>query len=251
MAIDEELARLIDEIARKFHSESLDEIPLFLEARKINKLFHFTPVQNINSIFEFGILGIDELKSRGIEFKSSDSSRNDPIPNGICVSLTNPNEYMLSRKLSQGFHMALLELKPVLEMLSNLSFIASPGNFGRQDHKARFLNWPERYCGGNGLSNLFTNETIREKYGLSSSQPTDPQSELIFLDPIPPKFISKVILPSGRSYASEDQVRTLVLDLPKGTLIQSQNQSEFPQIVWSDKDRVREFEERKWKTEWE
>jgi len=86
---------------------------------------------------------------------------------------------------------------------------------------------------------------------LLSSQPTDPQSELIFLDPIPSKFISKVILPSGRAYASEDEVRRLVLDLPKGTLIQSKNQSEFPQIVWSDKNRVREFEERKWKIEWE
>jgi hypothetical protein len=251
MSIDEELARLIDEIARKFHSESLDELPLFLEARKINKLFHFTPVQNIKSIFKFGILGIDELQRRGIEFKSSDRSRSDPIPNGICVSLTNANDYMLSRKLSQGFHMALLELKPALEILSNLTFIASPGNFGRQDHKTRILNWPEKYCGGNGISNLFTNEPIREKYGLLSSQPTDPQSELIFLDPIPSKFISKVILPSGRAYASEDEVRRLVLDLPKGTLIQSKNQSEFPQIVWSDKNRVREFEERKWKIEWE
>jgi hypothetical protein len=251
MSIDEELEPLINEIARKFHAKALDELPLFLEARKITRLFHFTPMQNIKSIFANGLLGINELRSRGIEFRSSDAGRSDPIANGICVSLTNPNDYMLSRKLSQGFHMALLELKPVLEILSNLCFIASPGNFGRHDHKVRFLNWPEKYCGGYGLTNLFTNEPLRKRYNLSLSEPTDPQSELIFLDPIPVSFISKVIFPSGREYANEDVVRKLLSDLPKGTLVQSRNQSEFRPIHWSDKSRVEEFESRKWKIDWQ
>ncbi len=158
---------------------------------------------------------------------------------------------MLSSKLSQGYEMALLELKPAREILQEFCFIASPGNFGRWDHKKRVLSWPEKYCGGRGLVNLFLNEHLRNKYELASSQPTDPQSELIFLDSIPPQFIVRVILPAKRDYADNEVVRKLVRELPKGTLIESQNSSEFPEIKWSDNKRVEEFEERKWRIEWE
>jgi hypothetical protein len=99
--------------------------------------------------------------------------------------------------------------------------------------------------------NLFLHEHLRNKYELASSQPTDPQSELIFLDSIPPQFIVRVILPAKRDYADNEVVRKLVRELPKGTLIESQNSSDFPEIKWSDNKRVEEFEERKWRIEWE
>lgn len=180
MNFDHELSNIISDVAREFHAKALSEIPLFLEARKITALYHFTPLQNIGSIFHYGILGTDELQARGIDYKASDANRGDPVANGICISLTKPNDYMLSSKLSQGYEMALLELKPAKEILKEFCFIASPGNFGRWDHKNRILSWPERYCGGSGLTNLFLNEYLRNKYQLAASQPTDPQSELIF-----------------------------------------------------------------------
>jgi hypothetical protein len=251
MTFDYELSEIISDLAREFHAQALSQMPLFLEARKITALYHFTPLQNVGSIFSYGILGLDDLRAKGVSYKASDENRGDPIANGICVSLTKPNEYMLSSKLSQGYEMALLELKPAREILQEFCFIASPGNFGRWDHKNRILSWPEKYCGGTGLANLFINERVRDRYGLASSQPTDPQSELIFLDSIPPQFISRVILPAKRDYANNEVVRKLVRELPKGILIESQNTSEFPEIKWSDNKRAEEFEERKWRIEWE
>lgn len=251
MNVDQELSRMISEIAREHHSQAKAELPLFLEARKISTLFHFTPLQNISSIFKHGILGTDELRRRSIEFKTSDPTRSDPIANGICVSLSRPNNYMLSRKLSQGYALALLELSPVQQILGELCFVASPGNFGRWDHKSRILQWPEKYCGGAGLANMFLNQPLREQYGLETYQPTDPQAELIFLEPIPPRFIAKVILPANPVFADSEIVRALVRELPKGVLVESQNKRNFPQIAWNDEKYVKEFEERKWKVEWE
>ena len=251
MIFDHELSKMISDLAREFHTQALSEMPLFLEARKITALYHFTPLENVGSIFNHGILGLDDLRARRINYKASDENRGDPIANGICISLTKPNDYMLSSKLSQGYEMALLELKPAREILQEFCFIASPGNFGRWDHKKRVLSWPEKYCGGLGLVNLFLNEHLRNKYELALSQPTDPQSELIFLDSIPPQFIARVILPAKRDYADNEVVRKLVRELPKGTLIESQNSSDFPEIKWSDNKRVEEFEERKWRIEWE
>jgi hypothetical protein len=251
MTFDNELSDIVLDLAREFHAQALPELSLFLEARKITALYHFTPLQNVVSIFNYGILGRDDLRARGINYKVSDANRVDPIANGICISLTKPNDYMLSRKLSQGYHMALLELKPVAKILQEFCFIASPGNFGRSDHKNRVLSWPEKYCGGQGLVNLFLNENLRNKYKLAPSQPTDPQSELIFLDSIPSHFIARVILPAKREYADNEVVRELVRKLPKGSLIESQNSSEFPEIKWSDNKRAEEFEERKWRIEWE
>lgn len=251
MSFDHELSKMISDLAREFHTEALSEMPLFLEARKITALYHFTALKNVGSIFNHGILGLDDLRARGINYKASDEYRSDPIANGICISLTKPNDYMLSSKLSQGYEMVLLELKPAREILKEFCFIASPGNFGRWDHKNRILSWPEKYCGGRGLVNLFLNERLRNKYELASSQPTDPQSELIFLESIPPQFITRVILPAKRDYADKEVVRKLVRELPKGTLIESQNSSEFPEIKWSDSKRNEEFEERKWRIEWE
>lgn len=60
-----------------------------------------------------------------------------------------------------------------------------------------------------------------------------------------------MILPAKRDYADKEVVRKLVRELPKGTLIESQNSSEFPEIKWSDSKRNEEFEERKWRIEWE
>lgn len=251
MTIDYELSRMISDIAREFHSQSLRELPLFLEARKISTLFHFTSLQNLSSIFEHGILGIEDLRSKAIDFKASDHGRQDPILNGICVSLTRPNDYMLSNKLTQGHQLALLELSPASSILRDLCFIASPGNFGRRDHKTRILEWPEKYCGGTGLANLFLNRELRKRYNLDSSQPTDPQAEIVFLDSIPASFISRIFLPAGKEYADIESVRSLIQTLPKGVLVESQNARSFPQIVWSDPNRTQGFEERKWRIEWE
>ncbi len=90
MIFDHELSKMISDLAREFHAQALSEMPLFLEARKITALYHFTPLENVSSIFNHGILGLDDLRARGIDYKASDGNRGDPIANGICISLSKP-----------------------------------------------------------------------------------------------------------------------------------------------------------------
>jgi hypothetical protein len=128
--------------------------------------------------------------------------------------------------------------------------LEQPGNFGRAIHKKRILERPERYMGGEGLSNMFVNEEIRMRYSVEVSQPTDPQAEIIFLENLPAKLINKVILPAEQDYVTQETVTKILREIPKGTIVESQNRKQFSVIDWKDRRRVKEFHERKWSNDW-
>lgn len=248
--MDLELSRIVTQLAREEFEKARRDIPFFIHSRGITSLFHFTDIQNLESIFVHGLLGREELTKRGLDFRVSDLNRKDPILNGICVSISKPNDYMLARKRTHGWKLALLELKPPEEILSNHLFVCSPGNFGRNDHRNRILNWPEEYLGGFGLLNLFLNENLRQRYSLGKEEPTDPQAEIIFLESISSSFVSKVILPREPDVSDEFSVSDLLKRIPVGVVVESQNLKMFPSMDWKDQKRLTEFAERKWSEEW-
>ncbi|NBR23238.1 MAG: DUF4433 domain-containing protein [Micrococcales bacterium] len=189
---DLELARILDGIVTVSASEmKVKELELFLIARGIEHLYHFTSIQNLESLRDNNFLGRETLVSSGLPFQASDLARIEPIDNAICFSFSKPNKFMMMNKISAGRDIVLLELDNPLEILSTTRFIASPGNFGKQTIKAEFMNWPEKFTGGLGLTRLFLNENLRSKYNLEPYETTDPQAELILLDSLPWKFVRR------------------------------------------------------------
>jgi hypothetical protein len=247
---DQELAVMLRIIAKDHHPGSNPELEQFLIARNIQRMFHFTSVDNLESIFEHGILGINELVARGLNFTISDYMRDEPIDNGICFSITQPNEYMLLHKIQNGRKLVLLELNNPLEILKNHLFIASPGNFGSLKVKDYFKQWPELFTGGEGLWNLFSNMDLREKYKLTLDQPTDPRSEIILLEPLDSRFVNRLIFPPDLEYAAQERIRALIPKLPKGIEIVSQSQELFKPLNWKDKEVSRAYSERTWNPDW-
>jgi hypothetical protein len=251
MTEDLSLAKLIAILAREAQLGVQREIPGFLASRGIESLYHFTSIKNLASIAKHGLIGRELLTSNGYDFIPSDLVRMEPIENAICLSLSQPNNFMASRKISLGHELVLLEIGNVADLLTNFCFIATPGNFGSEALKRKLQNWPEEFIGGTGLLNLFKNDAIRNKYEIVDSEPTDPQSEILVLDPIPWSYVTKIISPGLRGYAPQEEVRKVVQLLPRGAVFQSQNPEIFPEIDWKNPKIIEEFNERRWNETWE
>ncbi len=247
---DPELAKILLDIAYEAHPKDDLDLERLLLARSINKLYHFTSIDNLESIFEYGLLGRNELNHRNLKYTPSDYSRNDPIEGGICFSVSQPNEYMMLHKINNGRKLVLLELDSLMEIMKSTVFIAMPGNFGSHIVKEHFQQWPEFFVGGLGLVNLFKNETLRSRFMLKPNEPTDPRSEIVFLSTVDSKYIKRIISPPDFEYASQQKVRSLIPKLPIGVEFISQSQELFKPLNWKDKKVSEAYFERTWNPAW-
>jgi len=250
MSVDPNLAEIISELAIEARVAVRADIPRFIVARNISSLFHFTSIENLESIAANGFLGRESLKTRNLNFTPSDQVRYEPVLDGVCFSLSRPNYYMAARKIISGHEMVLLELQGLSELLTNFNFIASPGNFGSPVLKRKIESWPEEFIGGQGLMNLFKNQDVREKYTIPNFEPTDPQAEIILLEGVPWSYVKKIYFPNSAGYSVEEKLRKIVRELPLGAVLHSQVREVFPDINWKDKEVVSEYHERRWNETW-
>lgn len=171
-----------------------DDIKTIIENRRIPTLFHFTPIENLESILINGLIPRDELIQQQIPFKTTDDLRLDGITGGTCFSITKPNMGLLRQKRKYGDG-TIVVLECAANTLLLYPFVAFPGNAaGGHFVKDKSENI-HRYVGINGLKNLFLNEELRKSRKLLPDAPTDNQSEIIFLEKIAMNRIMKIHLP--------------------------------------------------------
>ena len=72
-----------------------EKILEIIKTRKIVQLIHFTKKKNINSILKHGLLSIEELKKRNIDYIFNDPERRDSWNFSISLSITNKNSILL------------------------------------------------------------------------------------------------------------------------------------------------------------
>ena len=77
-----------------FLSNKQKEIKSFLDIHRIKYLIHFTDRQNIPSILKHGILSVEELKKRKIEYVFNDVNRQDNETDYISLSVSNMNQFV-------------------------------------------------------------------------------------------------------------------------------------------------------------
>lgn len=71
--------------------ENKEQIQEIIKIRNITQLIHFTKKKNIQSILHHGILNINELKKRNINYIYNDLERRDSWDFTISLSITNKN----------------------------------------------------------------------------------------------------------------------------------------------------------------
>jgi hypothetical protein len=158
-------------------------------------------------------LSTKKISDRNIAFIKNDFQRFDNLPNWISTSLNQPNHANLysikARQNSRKF--AVLEIVP--QVLLKNDWLAFPTNAASQNSQQVLVSKPEQLMGINGLQNLFkdgylrsdSQETLieREVLGLSISETTDPQAEIMFHESIPPEAIQAIHTESSKEQLTE------------------------------------------------
>jgi len=176
----------------------IEKIDKLIDERRIKSLYHFTHISHIASIQEFGLLDMNSLNQKSIPHINN--GKRDFLPGyGIFLSISGPNDYMrFHKRFSIGMPLVVLEIEgadSIKQILSQIPFIASPGNSGSREVAKLWNSNPDSFRGINGLQNQFRNTPIREQYFLHAHEPTDPQSEIIFLSSISSTFVTRWHIP--------------------------------------------------------
>ncbi|MDH2998236.1 hypothetical protein A1D22_10085 [Pasteurellaceae bacterium LFhippo2] len=173
-------------------------IKRIVEKRDIEWLCHFTPVENLDNIRKNG-LKLRHALSRD-EVKVTDSSRFDPFSNSICLSISKPNDWMLRKKLSQGFELCLLLIDPAV--LYEKKCLFYPHNAATKSYRYMDEN---SLMGDVALEALFDKEITYQKSGynpttlmrernLFECETTSSQAEVQCLETIEPRYIKRIIM---------------------------------------------------------
>ena len=176
--------------------------------RSITTLFHFTRIENLQSILKEGLLGRSTLEARGKQFLFNDNDRADWCPEANCLSISFPNYKMfyITRKEKEEVeavkdsHWVVLLLRAEILWELECAFCQTNAASGvvrpllskeQIDEQKR----PEV------LKNMFTKDYYdsirkiqmsRQTLQIPDNYTTDPQAEILVFDPIPTRYIKEV-----------------------------------------------------------
>lgn len=164
-----------------------------IQKRGVQHLVHFTRIRNLPGILKYGLLSRPELASRGIDHTVNDLYRYDYLP-AVCLSVSFPNY-----KMFYGLRMdhpeedwAVLRLKP--ELIDKKRCVFSHLNAAKRE----LANSPlEPRMTLDALNGMFTDHNgmpARSTLNIPDHFPTNPQAEILVLDPIEPSYIVDVII---------------------------------------------------------
>lgn len=166
-----------------------------IKARGIDQLVHFTNIKNIDSIMSKGLLNAKDLVEQGIQYSFNDKYNIDGR-NGLSLSVQFPNYKMLYSKRVNDPHNDLIIILLDPELINEKKCLyfydnAASGKFSNMNSSDLMTDeaWEE----------MFSDEVdgiLRSKLDIPNSFTTNPQAEVICLEPIEPKYIKKIIINS-------------------------------------------------------
>ena len=197
----------MDAVTRK------QKIQSFCKKQKIERLIHFTRIENIPSILEYGLLDRITLESddSGDICFFNDEKRLDFCENTVSLSISFPNYLMFFSyriKFPQA-KWAVLVLKP--DVLWEEDCIFCHTNAASSISSKTSL--AERRL-PNAFERMFSNERAnRKELNIPDSYPTDPQAEVLVRDGISIKHLLELYvddLPSLQFTPSKDRKRVKI-----------------------------------------
>ena len=229
-----ELIKLLDKYLseyaeNKFYNRFI--IEQIMGSRGITRLCHFTPIQNLESILTNGLYPRDYIDEYLPEVKCPDDNRADRMRNGVCLSVSFPNNKMFFQKRNdcidvEEWAVIILDAREVL-LKYDCAFFPSNASSGiyRNRPLSDFMTSSAFYA-------LFEHKVetcknpIERNSKLDDKYPTDVQAEVIVFDHISsdaiigcqlqgdkqlkyleenfPQFKFKAIFGADQSFASRD-----------------------------------------------
>ncbi len=183
------------EMHRKVSStweKDLNLIKEFVDRHNIKQLCHFTLTRNLKSILDTGIQSRTILDSNSTTSTRMDVSSKLYFQDFNYVSISSPNTKMLSAKFKQGSWVSIILMDASL--LRELPFFSIPMNSAKYQMPDLMREDYNRFLGFAGLQSLYANTELRKHCAIPASEPTDIQSELIFLSTIPVRYFKEIWL---------------------------------------------------------
>ena len=234
----------LQQYSGKYSSKHNEELVNFLAKRSINRIFHFTHINNLISILNHGLLSRDFMTNKQQSFTFTDNQRLDELQDAICCSLSIANYYMLNRKVEQmGNHFRVLEFGYTALLFKK--FACFPSNAARSDLKKLAKENPSNFVGAAGLSGMFLNRAVRAEYDVPRSVPTDIQAELMFFEPIPLASLRKIHIPVGASQETLNIVAKIENKYDELEIEYNCTENHFTREVGSS-----QFYKRQWNIDW-
>ena len=171
-----------------------------LKRRKITELIHFTSKSNLNSIKKLGgILSRKQLSERSdTHYSFTDENRFDGELNGISVSITRPNYFMLRQKIENGQikEPYIITIKAELLLNPNMRFVFYDGNASSPDKNKGSTYKDFLRMFQNDKPVIFTSKDgtlqskTREELFRKENETTDGQAEILVEGIIPFEYIT-------------------------------------------------------------
>ena len=171
-----------------------------LNNRGINKLVHFTSIENLNNILKFGLLSIKQLRAKKILYRNLDDNRLDGELDYISFSITNINKAYKRKHVNKNL--------VIFYMDANLLWKILDANGNLQNRIYSNMNAASKYSlKGSSISdfeNMFANRVENSKYNenerftrirelsRSSNETTDYQAEILFKESIPLNYFTEI-----------------------------------------------------------
>ena len=172
-----------------------------MERRGIKFLTHFTRLDNVKNILEYGLLGRSSLYDASIDYYYNDHHRIDNIQNGICCSISFPNYKMFwgirkNQEIQNGVDpdndWVILRLKPDLLWEKRAYFC----RYNAASNQERFN---KNKTNSESFKSMFDDlEHIeRKQLGIPDYFTTNPQAEVVFIEKIEPEWIIDICKKNG------------------------------------------------------
>jgi hypothetical protein len=211
---------LTDEQKQSFIQDAADtrardfsEISQWLQRRKITKLFHFTHIDNLESILRDGFQTRQYLDFHQQRYTPSDHDRLDGFPESLSFSIGKPNSLLLPEKnFKYDYKLILLEV--AANNLLTQSFGALPSNAAKGYFQEILSTNKSRFVGIKGLQGMYLNEELRKRACLPIEEPTDPQAEILFFEPIESTKVIGVHLSERFPESERKKFTKIVSDFP-------------------------------------
>ena len=202
--------KIIEDLKQKINyidSQSSDEFSLtdeqqktkdFLDERRIHYLIHFTDAKNIPSIKENGILSVEELSLRNVNYKYNDAYRQDKELDYISLSVSGMNRYLyrtfknIAQTIDHGVAV-IINAEMLYKDLGTHRFYCNTNAATAEVSKGETLNDFEAMFADVVSYTTKTSEEMRridrqiEKR--ASYEPTDIQAEILWKKHVPPEYI--------------------------------------------------------------
>lgn len=187
------LEKYLSEYAEnKFYNRFV--IEQMMGSKGVSELCHFTPIDNLESILNNGLYPREYIEENLPNAIWTDESRAEGMKNGVCLSVSFPNNKMFYKKRKERedikeWAVIVLDARKVI-LNHDCAFFPTNAAF------SAYRNSPvSDFMHSGAFFSLFEDEVetcngiVKREEGLADEYPTDVQAEVVVFEHIPPDAI--------------------------------------------------------------